>query len=114
MKQKSNEQIELARQSGYNEACFVFEEKVKKLKEELNSLLINSNKVCGQALLNKKDEGYSEEHIFDNFFRRMQNGIKEEIDKIMGKFGSKEKDKFENPDYPESQEEWGECEGEGK
>jgi len=30
-----DEDIELARQSGYNEACFVFEERVKKLKHEI-------------------------------------------------------------------------------
>ncbi len=38
MKEKTlsvNEQIELARKSGYNEACYICQKKIKRLKEEL-------------------------------------------------------------------------------
>ena len=60
-----NKEIELARQSGYNEACYIFEKRVKKLKEgEINKISINSR----------------EEQII-----RL---VKEEIDKIMGNFNS--------------------------
>ena len=61
-------------------------EAAKKLKEELNKELINENRKWGQALLNRKDDGTTVEHIFDRFFVNMQSGIIMEIDKILGSF----------------------------
>lgn len=64
-KEKPNEDIELARQSGYNEACFVYENRVKKLKKDFDP----------DILLKRFDISTTETSTVD-----------EEIDKIMGEF----------------------------
>ena len=61
-------------------------EAVSRLNVELKDLLIKSNLVCGQALLNRKEEGYSVEHIFDNFFNRMKEGHAKIKKEIFGEF----------------------------
>lgn len=62
----------------------------KRLKEKLNQELIDENRKWGQALLNRKDDGTTIEHIFDRFFTNMQSGIRMEIGRIfLEEFGDK-------------------------